>query len=59
MMPISGILPTGRKGRPKVYDGKINKDHLEEDCFEIIQLGNGQERIFSAILNSSSLGRNI
>lgn len=49
--------PTGKKGRPKLYDGKIDMKHLEEERFEIIQLEKG--RILSAIVNSRSLGRDI
>lgn len=51
--------PTGSKGRPKLYDGKIDMDHLKEDYFEITQLENGQGRILSAIVHSRSLKRNI
>lgn len=51
--------PTGGKGRPKLYDGKIEMEHLEEERFEIIRLENGQGRILSAIVNSRSLKRNI
>lgn len=49
----------GGKGRPKLYDGKIVMERLEEDRFEIIWLGNGQRRILSAIVHSCSLKRNI
>lgn len=51
--------PTGGKGRPKLYDGKIEMGHLEEDRFEIIRLEEGQGRILSAIVHSRSLKRNI
>lgn len=51
--------PTGKKGRPKLYDGKIDMRHLEEERFEIIQLEKGQGRILSAIVHSRSLRRNI
>ena len=51
--------PTGKKGRPKLYDGKIDMKHLKEERFEIIQLGKGQGRILSAIVQSRSLKRNI
>lgn len=51
--------PTGGKGRPKLYDGKIEMEHLEEDRFEIVRLENGQGRILSAIVHSRSLKRNI
>lgn len=51
--------PTGGKGRPKLYDGKIEMEDLEEERFEIIQLENGQGRLLSAIVHSRSLKRNI
>lgn len=50
---------TGTKGRPRLYDGKIEMEHLEEDRFEIIRLEDGQGRILSAIVHSRSLKRNI
>lgn len=51
--------PSGGKGRPKLYDGKIELEHLEEDRFEIITLEDGQGRILSAIVHSRSLKRNV
>lgn len=51
--------PTSGKGRPKLYDDKIDMKHLEEDRFEIIPLKNGQGRILSAIVHSRSLKKNI
>ena len=51
--------PTGKRGRPKLYDGKIEMEHLEEDRFEIVNLENGQGRILSAVVHSRSLNRNI
>ena len=50
---------TGKRGRPKLYDGKIEIKHLEEDRFEIIKLENGQGRILSAVVHSRSLSRDI
>lgn len=50
---------TGSKGRPKLYDGKIEMDNLKEDYFEITQLEEGQGRILSAVVHSRSLKRNI
>ena len=50
---------TGKRGRPKLYDGKIEIKHLEEDRFEIINLENGQGRILSAVVHSRSLSRDI
>ena len=38
--------PTGKRGRPKLYDGKIEMEHLEEDRFEIINLENGKGVFF-------------
>ena len=51
--------PKGKKGCPKLYDGKIEMKHLEEDRFEIINLENGQGRILSAVVHSRSLSRDI
>ena len=51
--------PTGGKGRPKLYDGKIELEHPEEERFEIIQLEDGQGRILSAIVHSRSLRRKV
>jgi len=51
--------PTGGKGRPRLYDGKIEMEQLEEDRFEITRLEDGQGRILSAITHSRSLKRNI
>lgn len=51
--------PTGKRGRPKLYDGKIEMEHLEEDRFEIINLENGKGRILSAVAHSRSLSRDI
>lgn len=51
--------PTGGKGRPRLYDGKIEMEQLEEDRFEITRLEDGQGRILSAIVHSRSLKRNI
>lgn len=51
--------PTGKRGRPKLYDGKIDIKHLEEERFEIIELEKGNGRILSAIVHSRSLRRNI
>lgn len=52
-------LSGGGRGRPKQYDGKIDLKNLDESRFEIIDLNNGQGRIFSAVVNSVSLKRNI
>jgi len=52
-------VSSGGRGRPKLYDGKIDMKQLEENRFEVIPLENGQGRILSAVVNSVSLGRNI
>lgn len=51
--------PTGNKGRPKLYDAKIEMDALEEDRFEIIQPEQGKGRILSAIVHCRALKRNV
>lgn len=51
--------PTGNKGRPKLYDGKVDLEHLQEERFEVIPLEQGQGRILSTIVRSRSLKRNI
>ena len=62
MTPISVISSRKslqvKRGRPKLYDGKIEMEHLEEDRFEIVNLENGQGRILSAVVHSRSLNRN-
>ncbi len=30
--------PSSEKKHPRLYDGKIDMEHLEKDCFEIIPL---------------------
>ena len=55
MTPISVISSRKslqvKRGRPKLYDGKIEMEHLEEGRFEIINLENGQGRILSAVVH--------
>lgn len=51
--------PTGSRGRPKLYDGKIEMERLEEDRFEIIPLEKGQGRILSAIVYCRALKKNV
>lgn len=55
---VSG-QPTGKRGRPKLYDGKIEIKHLEEGRFEITNLEKGKGRVLSAVVHSRSLDRNI
>lgn len=51
--------PAGGKGRPKLYDEKIDIEHLKEDRFEVIPLKDRQGRILSAIVHLCSLKSNI
>lgn len=51
--------PTGSKGCPKLYDGKMEMEHMEKDLFEIILLQDGQEWILSTIVHSRSQEKNI
>ncbi|WP_254015764.1 hypothetical protein [Bacteroides ovatus] len=37
-------LPSGGRGRPKQYDGKIDMKNLDEGRFAVIVLDNGQGR---------------
>lgn len=52
-------ISLGGRGRPKLYDGKIDMNHMEENTFKIIKLENGKGRILSVIVNSVALKRNI
>lgn len=52
-------LPSGGRGRPRQFDGKIDTGNLDESRFDIIGLDNGQGRILSAVVNAVSLKRNI
>jgi hypothetical protein len=48
-----------KRGRPKRYDGDIDLDNLWEERFEATDLPDGQGRIFSAVVNSVALKRDI
>ena len=50
--------PTGKKGRPKKYDGKINLKSIDEKYFKLV-LDNDQTTIYTAIVYSKGLKRNI
>ncbi len=49
---------TGEKGRPKKYAGKIDIANIDTDYFELVEQ-NPQARVYSAIVYSKSLKRNI
>jgi len=50
--------PTGKKGRPKTYDGKIILKNINKDYFKLIQ-DNEKSTTYSAIVYSKGLKRNI
>jgi hypothetical protein len=49
---------TGKKGRPRKHDGKINWTNLNQDYFQITQV-DAQTTVYSAIVYSKSFKRNI
>ncbi|MDP3643651.1 MAG: transposase, partial [Bacteroidota bacterium] len=49
---------TGKKGRPRKHDGKIDWANLNQEYFEIIKV-DGQRTVYSAIVYSKSFKRNI
>jgi hypothetical protein len=50
--------PTGKKGRPKKYNGKINLKSIDKNYFKLV-LDNDQTTIYAAIVYSKGLKRNI
>ena len=50
--------PTGKKGRPKTYDGKINLKNIDKKRFECIE-DNDDVTIYSSIIYSKGLKRKI
>jgi len=50
--------PTGKKGAPKKYAGKIDYKKLDLTYFEMIEQ-NSEHTLYSAIVNSKALKRNI
>jgi hypothetical protein len=51
-------IPSGKKGRPKKYDGKIEIANIDKNYFELI-LQTPEETVYSAIVYSKALKRNI
>jgi hypothetical protein len=49
---------TGKRGRPKKYNGKINISDIDKDYFSLVEQTEGYS-IYSAIVYSKSLKRNI
>lgn len=50
--------PTGKKGRPKKYDGKIDLKKINKTYFELV-LDNDQTAVYTAIVYAKGLKRNI
>ncbi len=50
--------PTGKKGRPKKYGGKMFFDQLDYNYFELL-VHDGKENFYSAAVYSKALKRNI
>ncbi len=55
---LCGDAPTGKKGRPKKYDGKIATRNIDSGYFELIEQTD-EYTMNSAIVYSKSLKRNI
>ncbi|MBE9519056.1 MAG: transposase [Bacteroidetes bacterium] len=50
--------PTGKRGRPSKYSGKINNDDIDKEYFRFIS-SNEQETVYAAVVYSKALKRNI
>ena len=50
--------PTGKKGRPKKYEGKVNLKDIDKNYFKLVSK-NDQSIIYSATVYSKALKRNI
>ena len=50
--------PSGKKGRPKKYDGKVNLKDIDKNYFKLISK-NDQSIIYNATVYSKALKRNI
>ncbi len=50
--------PTGKRGRPKKYDGKIDLKDIDRKYFKLV-LSNDQTAVYTAIVYSKGLKRNI
>jgi hypothetical protein len=58
LLYLSGQAPTGKRGRPSKYDGKVNPCNLNAGYF--LEVKNGQDiKAKSAVVYSKSLERNI
>ena len=52
------VSPTGKRGRPSKYAGKIDIANIDTDYFELIEQ-NQQATMYSAVVYSKALKRNI
>ena len=50
--------PTGKRGRPSKYSGKINNDDIDKEYFRFIA-SNEDETVYAAVVYSKALKRNI
>ena len=50
--------PTGEKGRPRKYDGKIIINDIDKEYFDFIS-SNDEETVYAAVVYSKALKRNI
>jgi Transposase DDE domain. len=51
--------PTGRKGRPKVYDGKIEFENLDASRTQRINIDIGQGELYTLVAYSKSLKKKV
>jgi len=58
LLTPSYISKSGKKGRPKKYDGKIDLKKINKTYFELV-LNNDQTAVYTAIVYSKGLKRNI
>jgi hypothetical protein len=50
--------PTGKRGRPSKYSGKVNNDDIDKEYFRFIY-SDEQETVYAAVVYSKALKRNI
>lgn len=58
LMYLSNSKPTGKKGRPKKFEGKISVKNIDKNYFELIP-NTSDSVVYTAIVYSKSLKRNI
>lgn len=51
--------PTGKKGRPKLFDGKIDFRNLKEERFEELDLSIDNGKLYSIVAYSNSLKQSV